>query len=197
VNLQPDRSPLAINVVIPTHLLSCGMSSMVDHLPTDAQIAPYVRALEAILYDDLMEKSGIAQCLEKHDEVADKAMADEMKALCDARDSVMKVVQNTREGFLQRNPNFLRENRKIIRNMSQAPRTSDGVIVQDNTLLVKGVCCYATPYAPILHSWWYIRAAPDILLDKLTEDNVDKVPVAEVARKWFAATKAIHNYVDK
>lgn len=165
-----------------------------------AQIAPYMRALEAIVYDDLMEKEGISQSLEKYDEVTDKVMADEMKSLYNARESVMNVIERTKEDFLVRNPDFMRKNRKIIRTlMSQAPRTADGVIANESKVYVKENTCFVVgspSHALILHAWWYVRVAPDLLLDKLTYDNLDDAPVEEVARNWFAATKAIHNYVD-
>ena len=195
VNLHPDRRPFAINVVIPTHVLSCAMSSMADASPTDAQIGPYVQALEAIIYDHLMETTDTGPCLDKYGDVKDEKTAAEMKALVDARDSVMKVVENSKGDFLKRNPAFFKTNRKIIRVlMGQAPRTSDGVTVEDDTLIVKGVCTYPTDDAHILHAWWYVRVAPDLLLETATPETLDDVPVKEVARNWFTAIKAVHNY---
>ena len=195
MNLQPERRTLAINVVIPTHELSWGILSMADPCANDAQIEPYVRALEAIVYDDLMEKTDREACIDKYEDVADIAMSEEMKSMCKARESVMKVVTKTKEDFLQKNPAFIKRYRKIIRTlMAQAPRTSDGVSVEGSTLVVKGVCSFPTPDAHILHAWWYVRVAPDLLVEMSTPENLDDLPIEEVARNWFAATKAIHNF---
>lgn len=154
-----------------------------------------MRALEAIVYDDLMEKTDREACIDKYDDVADLVMAEAMKRMCKARESVLNVVKKAKEDFLQKNPSFIKSYRKIIRTlMTQASRTPDGVIVEDSRLVVKGVCSFPTPHAHILHAWWYVRVAPDLLLEISTPENLDELPIEEVARNWFTATKAIHNF---
>ena len=158
-----------------------------DAAGTNAQIGPYVKALEAIIYDYLMEQTKTGPCLDKYEDVQDADMAAEMRTLVEARDCVHKVVEGTQRSFLSKHAEFVKKSRKTLRAMTTAQE-----VTNEGTLMIDGVP-YGPDNADIYQAWWYVRRAPDILLRAATSDNIDEMPIEDVAEKWFAAIKTIHN----
>lgn len=152
-----------------------------------SQIDVYEKALEGHLYDALLEKEGIGPFIDKFDEVEDKELAEMMQTMTNARDSVAKIIETTQRDFLKRNSAFMKASKKIIRAMAKAKEVS----FSGSTLYIDDVS-HDTHDASIFSSWWFMRRAPDVLIQSTT--LLDEAPVKQVANTWYNAIRRIHKH---